>query len=105
VRAIEYIVEHYKSKITVRELASVANMSESNFYAIFKKHRGISPIAFLNNYRLSIAADKLVETNASISEIGYLVGIGDSLYFSKLFKKTYGVSPKEYRVMYKKKNG
>lgn len=102
-RVTEYIAEYYRKQITIKELANIANMSESNFYAVFKKHKGISPIAYLNNYRLSVAADLFVkETSATISEISDSVGIHDSLYFSKLFKKIYGITPKEYRTTYQK---
>ena len=102
-RAITYITEHYTEQITVRKLASISNMSESNFYAAFKKHIGDSPIAYLNHYRLSVAADNLTQTDRTISEISYSVGIHDSLYFSKLFKKIYGMAPKEYRSVYQSK--
>jgi len=101
--AVAYINENYRDKITIQTLASLANMSESNFYAVFKKQRGISPIAYLNNYRLSVAADQLTDTSNPISEISYSVGINDPLYFSKLFKKIYGMAPKEYRFMYQNK--
>lgn len=101
--AVAYINENYSDKITVRSLACLANMSESNFYAAFKKQMGISPIAYLNNYKLSVAAEMLTNTSDTASEIGYSVGINNPLYFSKLFKKTYGMSPKEYRSMYKSK--
>lgn len=75
-------------------------MSESNFYAVFKKHMGVSPISYINHYRMSIAAERLLETNRTATEIGYSVGISDPLYFSKLFKKTYGITPRGYRAMY-----
>ena len=101
--AVAYINEHYRDEIAVKALATLANMSESNFYAVFKKQMGISPIAYLNNYRLSVAADRLTDTSDTVSEISYSVGINDPLYFSKLFKKTYGVAPKEYRFTYQNK--
>lgn len=101
--AVAYINENYRNKITIHSLAGVANMSESNFYAAFKKQMGTSPIAYLNNYRMSVAAERLVDTSDTVSEISYLVGIQDPLYFSKFFKKTYGMAPKEYRLMYQNK--
>ena len=100
--AVAYINEGYRQEITVKALASIANMSESNFYAAFKKQLGMSPIAYLNHYRLSIAADRLSDTSETVSAISYAAGINDPLYFRKLFKKTYGMTPKEYRLMYRK---
>ena len=92
-----YMREHYTENITVKKLASVANMSASNLYAAFKKQCGTSPVSYLNHYRLSIAERLLLETDDTINQISYAVGIKDALYFSKLFKKTYGVSPRDYR--------
>ena len=101
-RAIAFMKEHYTEEIRITSLADMAGTSESNFYAIFKKATGTSPIAYLNNYRLSVAAERLIETESSVSEIAYSVGINDPLYFSKLFKRTYGTSPKEYRRIHRK---
>lgn len=102
-RALIYMTEHYTEEITVGSLANISYMSESNFYAAFKKHTAASPIAYLNHYRLSIAADKLAQTDMTVNEIACSVGICDPLYFSRLFKKTYGMAPKEYRLVYLKK--
>ena len=98
--SVEYMIQNYTQPISVKDLAKTANMSESNFYNVFKKCFGESPIAYLNHYRLSRATDYLTETTATISEIAYRVGINDPLYFSKLFKKTQGISPREYRVLH-----
>lgn len=97
--SVEYMMENYTQTINIIDLAKIANMSESNFYAVFKKSFGCSPISYLNHYRMSLAADLLKETNSNISEIGYKVGVNDPLYFSKLFKKAHGISPKEYRML------
>ena len=100
--AVAYMTEHYTERITVETLSNIAAMSTSNFYAAFKKNMGCSPIVYLNHYRLSIAADLLINTDQSVSAISYSVGINDVLYFSKLFKKAYGTPPKEYRSIYKR---
>lgn len=97
-RAVDHIIDNYSKPISISELASISNMSESNLYASFKKQFGTSPIVFLNNFRLSLALERLVETDDTVKEISYSVGITDPLYFSRLFKKSYGVSPREYRL-------
>jgi len=98
---LEYIKTNYMNKITVSHLAAEANMSDSHFYSVFKKETGVSPIAYLNNYRLSVAAELLLRSDSSVSEISDSVGIGDSVYLNKLFRKTYQMSPSKYRAVYK----
>ena len=100
--ALDHIAKYYRSSITVSELSKISKMSESNFYAVFRRRMGCSPIAYLNYYRLSLAADLLTETDTAIGEAGYSVGISDPLYFSKLFKRVYKSSPKEYRLLYRR---
>ena len=100
-RAVSYITENFTEYISIAQLAELSHMSKSNFYAAFKKQFGISPISYINHYRLSIAAEKLIESNLSVKEIAFSVGINDSLYFSKLFKKEYGMAPGKYRLMQK----
>ena len=99
-QAMTYLIEHYNTNVTIKKLAHIANMSESNFYLVFKKQYGCSPISYLNHYRLSIAANMILNDNKNISEISYSVGINDPLYFSKLFKKTFGISPRDYKQTY-----
>lgn len=94
---IEFIRINYKENITVSEMADILKMSESNLYAVFKKMTGFSPIKYLNNYRLSVASDLLLQTNDSVRNIAERVGISDQFYFSKLFKAKYRKSPQQYR--------
>ena len=94
---VEYIYSDYADSITIKEMAERVNMSESNLYAVFKKAMGMSPIKYLNEYRLSIASLLLTETNEDIKVIAERVGITDQFYFSRIFKNKYTISPMEYR--------
>lgn len=94
---ISYIIQNYNSNISVETLSIIAHMSQSNFYAVFKKQFAISPISYINNYRITMAAEKLLQTTNTIGDISKSVGFSDQLYFSKLFRKMYGISPREYR--------
>lgn len=99
--ALAYIKDNYKNKITVGDIAQKVNLSESHLFLIFKKEMGVSPITYLNNYRLSVAADELLKTEKTIVEIADMVGIGDSVYFNKMFRKSYQMPPSKYRKIYK----
>lgn len=94
---IEYIRANYKNNITVSEMAELLKMSESNLYSVFKKSTGMSPLKYLNEYRLSMAAGLLQQTQLSIKEIAHETGFDDQFYFSKMFKAKYSLSPAKYR--------
>lgn len=96
-----HIRDSYMLPITVEQLTGIAHMSPSNFYRSFKNTFGMSPIVYLNRYRLGQACVLLENSANSISEISRLVGFDDPLYFSRVFKKEYGIPPKEYRNVIK----
>lgn len=99
--AFDYIRKNYMNEIRVEDIAKYLNMSESHFYAVFKKHFGIPPISYINKFRISVAEEKLKNTDDTIAKIASSVGINDPIYFNKLFHRDYQVSPNEYRKKYK----
>ena len=102
-KALHYIKENYREKISVEDIAAQAQLSSSHLFAVFKKQFGVSPISFLNSYRMSIATEQLQGTTKSINQISSEVGVDDSIYFNKIFKKYYQMSPTEYRNRYMSK--
>lgn len=99
-QALRYIKNNYREKVSVEDIARRTHLSVSRLFAVFKKQMGVSPISFLNSYRMSIAAEQLQGTTKPINQISAEVGVDDSIYFNKIFKKYYQMSPTEYRNCY-----
>lgn len=94
---LDYIKKNYDKNITISQLANLVHISESNLYASFKKQMSVSPIAYLNDYRLATASRLLKSSSDSIEEISHSVGIEDVRYFAKIFKRKYQMTPSAYR--------
>jgi len=95
--ALTLIEEKYSEKLTVEMLAREVNLSASRFYAAFKQVFGVSPIKYVNDFRLAKAEQMLLFTDLTVSEVAASVGIDDAVYFNKLFKNRYRLPPAEYR--------
>lgn len=92
--AIFYIENYYMEDITLSRLASDLYTSPASLARAFKEQLDDTPINYLIRYRMS-KAKKLIESNQklSIKTVSKLIGYEDPFYFSKLFKKHYGLSP------------
>ncbi len=99
---LEYVGNHYDQKLTLKELAAIAHMSNHHFCRLFKAITGTPPIEYVNHLRINAAVELLKEQHLNISEIATTVGFSDSNYFSRLFKKYKKLSPtcaqKKYRI-------
>ena len=84
------------SGFKVERMAQEIGMSRANLYRKVKDATGFSPRDLIRNIRLRKAADLLLHDAESVSQIGYIVGFEDNSYFSKSFKKEFGVPPSEY---------
>jgi AraC-like DNA-binding protein len=87
---------------TISEMAEIARMSENRFAVLYKKVFAVSPVDDLIRNRINEAKRLLCGTSPSIKEIAYLCGFSSLSYFSKLFKKRTGLSPREYRFRRKR---
>ena len=96
--AVEYIEQNYSRPITVGELAAHSNMSESRFFPRFREELGVTPIEYINRYRVNRAILLLIaDGEIPIERISELTGFESSAYFRRVFKKETGMSPREYR--------
>lgn len=94
---ISYINQNYPEKMTLSQIAKTAGVSEREATRCFKKCIGQSPMEYLIKYRLNQAKKLLLETDMSITSICQQCGFSDSAYFGKVFRRSYGMTPREYR--------
>ena len=92
-----YIEMNLNKPITLGMLAQRICLSLPHFCAVFKKYFGVSAINYLIQFRMQQAAFLLRNIEMNISEIAFEVGYIDIAYFSKLFKRHYGMCPRAYR--------
>ena len=90
--------EYMSEEISLNVVAARVCMSPSYFSTIFSKETGKTFIEYLTEVRMEKAKEYLVCTNRKTSDIAFEIGYKDPHYFSFLFKKTQGCTPKEYRT-------
>ena len=100
-RSIYFMNENINKNLTIQEIASFVNYSPSYFYRKFMHEIGISPMAYFIKMKINKACHILKNTDLKINQIATLLGYTDPLYFSRVFTKTKGVSPSEYRIQHK----
>lgn len=89
--------EHYHEFINIERFVEEKGYGVRSFYRNFKKYTGLTPLQYLLEVRLAKAMKLLETTDFQVNEIARLVGYENALYFSRLFHRHTGVSPKEYR--------
>ncbi|HQD38989.1 MAG: AraC family transcriptional regulator [Firmicutes bacterium] len=94
--AVDYIESNSEKEMAVRDLAQMCHLSESRFYALFKRALGCSPIAYRNSVRIRKAMT-LLAGNSTIDEIAFMVGFSSAVHFRKVFKDIMGKLPSEFR--------
>ena len=95
----KYINEHLTEKITLDDLAEVANYSTSFLSRTFKATYGISPFDYINNKKIDKIKQLLIDTDISVSKMCEMYGYTES-FFYRLFKRKVGMTPKEFKNEY-----
>ncbi len=93
----EFISSHYSEEIDLDKCAERCGFSRSRFTHLFTEVIGISPYRYQQKFRLEQACELLRSTALSVSEVAENVGFQDALYFSRLFKKRFGMAPSDMR--------
>jgi len=98
VKAQEYIQKNYADKdISLHLVAKAVSISPNHFSTVFSQETGETFIGYITKVRLEQAKVLLKTTQMRTSDIGYEVGYNDTHYFSYVFKKHTGMTPKEFR--------
>ncbi|WML34372.1 AraC family transcriptional regulator [Clostridium sp. OS1-26] len=100
--AVTAMHSNLHKKITVEDLAKIANMSPSYYVRTFKKETGQSSIGYLNQIRLERVKRLLLEGDKAITEIALECGFSSSAYLSSSFYNKFKISPTDYRNLLKK---
>ena len=95
--AVQYLNHHFNRDVTLGELAAHVGLSTNYLSNLFKKEVGQNFVEYLSKIRMETAKRLLTESSLKIYEIAQQVGFTEEGYFSKVFKKTVGLSPNEYR--------
>lgn len=96
---VQFIYDHYSEKLSLDEIAHSGGISRTKCYQLFKKYLNRTPLDFLNSYRLENSMNLLHDTELSITEIAYHCGFNTLSYYSEIFKKYKGCTPKEFRSL------
>ena len=96
--AMHYLEENLERHLTLAQLAEYVGYSPSRLSAVFRQHTGHAPMAYFNILKIRQACLLLDTTDMRLNQISYKLGITDPYYFSRLFSRIMGLSPRAYRL-------
>lgn len=94
---MNYIEKNYQNKITLSDISKHIHLCESECSRLFKRYMNLSLFGFLQEYRIERSLEALANPGYSITEAAALSGFSDPNYYSKVFARCKGVSPRHYR--------
>lgn len=96
-KAMAYLHEHYAEPVSRENLARYVGASEGHLARCFLQETGVTPMVYLNRYRVNRAKMLLTDKDKNITEVALAVGFPDGAYFSHVFRREVGISPNNYR--------
>lgn len=97
-KVLHYIDSHYDEEITLEEVASILSLSPQYFSRVFHDKAGITFVDYLTRLRIKKAKEWLCYSESNVQEVCFKVGYKDPNYFTRVFKKTVGVTPRQYKA-------
>ena len=95
--AKDYVMNNLSKRITVCDVADAIHINDRYLYNLFVKYEGITPKAYIDAQKISIASALLRDTELSVNDVAMSVGFEDLCIFSKFYRRGTGLSPTEYR--------
>lgn len=99
-KTVLYICKHLNEAIELEKLAEISCLSKDHFIRLFKKELETTPLQYINQKKIEKAQLLLITEELAVKEIAFQLAFDDYSYFNRLFKKTTGVTPQEYRRLY-----
>lgn len=97
VDVMNYLDENYQEKLSLKEIAEHFSMSESSLSHLFKSETGMNIKSYINEKRMKKALELLSNESYKIKDVASQIGMEDQLYFNRVFRKYYTISPSDYR--------
>lgn len=92
-----YINQHYYEQLDRDSLARLASLTGSYYSVLFKRYMGCTLVSYISRVRMDKAMQLLKETNLPIAEVARQVGFEDALYFTRVFSRAVGMTPRAFR--------
>ena len=94
---LTYMHNNFSLPLTIEEIAAENGLAVRTLTALFAETLQMTPVQYMNAYRVSVACERFQITDMSISEVAKWSGFDDVKYFSRVFRKEKGMSPQEYK--------
>lgn len=96
-KAAQFIEKNLFDEFSIDKFAREMYVSKSKLYRIIMKMTGEPPLAFIKNVKMNKALELLSNSDLTVKEIAYSSGFNNPKYFTRCFRKEFGITPKQYR--------
>ena len=97
--AKHFILEHIQDNICIDDIAERVHLNAQYLMRLFKKEMGVSILEYITDERIKLAKEILIQTDYPINYVADSVGYANYSYFTKIFRRAVGVSPKQFRQL------